>query len=437
MTTENSSFPSTQKSAPPQYAEFDVGKKGDDDALPKMPSWETAGTTKVMVEEGVELDQLKKNPATNVSQTNLPLMAGAAGAGTGGSVSPASPVSPSLRQQFPLQGNSNTYITHGSGNMGGDSYTGGGPGSYGSRGPSPYGQQQSQNQYTMGGAAGVPGRQSPYGNRNNYYGQQPQSSDSYGRVSPHRQDPYGQQMRIGGSYGQDSPRGQDHYDQQPTNPLDLGFQRSTSPQEYDHGYSRQPGIGGRLSPARPDIAQGSSARQDGGFGYDNRSHPPGVNNEYDNGGSFSHDDPYASHTQQGGYGYNGGQGQQSARQYPTNPQRRYTGDTQRQILPPQRQYTGDSQRQIVSPQRQYAGESQRQMAPPHKQYTGESQRQMAPPQRQYTSDSQKQMPLPQRQYTGGGTGPASGVDFSNGGYSQPQKTGTGDSYPGRRPYQPY
>lgn len=52
-------------SGPPQYAEFEMakkGQKGPEDSLPQMPSWETAGAKKVLVEDedGVEMDQLKK-----------------------------------------------------------------------------------------------------------------------------------------------------------------------------------------------------------------------------------------------------------------------------------------------------------------------------------------------------------------------------------------
>ncbi|OAA37253.1 hypothetical protein NOR_07269 [Metarhizium rileyi] len=58
-------FPSTTPTKfEPQYAEFDVSKKGGEDALPRMPSWETAESKKVMVEgEEVEMSNLKKSPA--------------------------------------------------------------------------------------------------------------------------------------------------------------------------------------------------------------------------------------------------------------------------------------------------------------------------------------------------------------------------------------
>lgn len=66
----------------PQFAQFDVGKTGhaiSEDALPPMPSWETAQKKHVLSEEeknAVELGEL--DPATG---QKLPLMAGAAGAG--------------------------------------------------------------------------------------------------------------------------------------------------------------------------------------------------------------------------------------------------------------------------------------------------------------------------------------------------------------------
>ncbi|KAL7792942.1 hypothetical protein V8C37DRAFT_115257 [Trichoderma ceciliae] len=48
---------------PPQYAEFDVSKH-DADALPAMPSWETANSKQIVLEEEVEMDNLppKKEP---------------------------------------------------------------------------------------------------------------------------------------------------------------------------------------------------------------------------------------------------------------------------------------------------------------------------------------------------------------------------------------
>jgi hypothetical protein len=79
---------------PPQFAQFEVGKSGfavspglNEDALPPMPSWETASKKHVPSEEekdGVELGEL--DPVTG---QRLPLMAGAAGTGIS---SPPTPV---------------------------------------------------------------------------------------------------------------------------------------------------------------------------------------------------------------------------------------------------------------------------------------------------------------------------------------------------------
>lgn len=52
----------------PQYANFDVSKTaGHEDALPAMPSWETAGSKKVYLEEEVEMDNLKKPEGTGAT----------------------------------------------------------------------------------------------------------------------------------------------------------------------------------------------------------------------------------------------------------------------------------------------------------------------------------------------------------------------------------
>ncbi|KAK3943656.1 hypothetical protein QBC46DRAFT_27725 [Diplogelasinospora grovesii] len=78
---------------PPQYAEFEVSKKGHEDALPEMPTWENAGSKKIALEEeAVELSQLKKPEASASSVgPNVPLMTGASA--TPGFVSPShSPV---------------------------------------------------------------------------------------------------------------------------------------------------------------------------------------------------------------------------------------------------------------------------------------------------------------------------------------------------------
>lgn len=56
-------FTTPASHGPPQYAEFDVSKH-DADALPAMPSWETANSKQIVLEEEVEMDDLppKKEP---------------------------------------------------------------------------------------------------------------------------------------------------------------------------------------------------------------------------------------------------------------------------------------------------------------------------------------------------------------------------------------
>ncbi|KAE9382238.1 hypothetical protein N431DRAFT_17902 [Stipitochalara longipes BDJ] len=90
-------FGAAAKPGPPQYAQFEVGKSGlavdpkasglSEDALPPMPSWETATKKHVLTEEeknAVELGEL--DPATG---QKIPLMTGAAPTGTS---MPPSPV---------------------------------------------------------------------------------------------------------------------------------------------------------------------------------------------------------------------------------------------------------------------------------------------------------------------------------------------------------
>ncbi|KAG6092161.1 hypothetical protein E4U30_005770 [Claviceps sp. LM220 group G6] len=54
--------PEPSKFRSPQYAVFDVSKKGADDALPHMPTWDQHADQKVMVEEGVEMSNMKTSP---------------------------------------------------------------------------------------------------------------------------------------------------------------------------------------------------------------------------------------------------------------------------------------------------------------------------------------------------------------------------------------
>lgn len=80
--------PAPARYAPPQYAEFDVPKKAGEDSLPQMPTWEQAGSKKVMLEEEVELSNLDKSPTPDQNRQRM-------NAPSPGPVSPmSSPMSP-------------------------------------------------------------------------------------------------------------------------------------------------------------------------------------------------------------------------------------------------------------------------------------------------------------------------------------------------------
>ena len=71
--------PAVGHSGPPQYAEFDVSKKkGTEDSLPQMPSWEGAGSRKVeMEQEAVEMNNLNKpsnGMTTGVTESQEPTL---------------------------------------------------------------------------------------------------------------------------------------------------------------------------------------------------------------------------------------------------------------------------------------------------------------------------------------------------------------------------
>lgn len=149
--------PPPRAHSPPQYASFEQPKKGGDD-LPQMPSWEGAGSKKVMLEEeqdAVEMDQLKKpahndprNPHAGPAAAGVvsPIsaadgrgpynppnrgpgrgyMAGAAAAGPGGAGYGRRPVSPLHDQGY----GPNSAYNQGRSGPGGP----GGPGGYGNNG---------------------------------------------------------------------------------------------------------------------------------------------------------------------------------------------------------------------------------------------------------------------------------------------------------------
>ncbi|PHH84538.1 hypothetical protein CDD83_1786 [Cordyceps sp. RAO-2017] len=91
------------KPEPPQYAEFDVSRKGGDDALPAMPSWESGSSKKVLVEDDeVEMSHLNKTSASSNPHSALPSTPSAA-MGTD-AFSPHGPPSGSLAGYMPGHG---------------------------------------------------------------------------------------------------------------------------------------------------------------------------------------------------------------------------------------------------------------------------------------------------------------------------------------------
>ncbi|CAI4216463.1 unnamed protein product [Parascedosporium putredinis] len=80
---------------PPQYAEFEVAKKGGEDSLPSMPVWNEAGSKKATLEqEAVEMNQLSRTATgqqTVASASAAAAASAAAVAAAAGQPSPASP----------------------------------------------------------------------------------------------------------------------------------------------------------------------------------------------------------------------------------------------------------------------------------------------------------------------------------------------------------
>ncbi|CZT47794.1 uncharacterized protein RSE6_08399 [Rhynchosporium secalis] len=166
------------QAAAPQYAQFEVGRNGlyvepkvvplHEDALPPMPSWDTAQKKHIVQDEeknGVELGEL--DPTTG---QKIPLMAGAAGAGTSHPPSPdvgrgASPFGarPGAGNGYmgvagDNQNQNNGISRHGSPAPGQDR------GGYGARSPGGYdGPGRGQNGYDSPGTGGAYGGRQPQG----------------------------------------------------------------------------------------------------------------------------------------------------------------------------------------------------------------------------------------------------------------------------------
>ncbi|KAI1859773.1 hypothetical protein JX265_010222 [Neoarthrinium moseri] len=304
------------KPEPPQYAEFETGKKAGGDELPAMPSWEGANSKKVLLEEedAVELEQLKKPEASQ----NAPLMA------PGSMSHPSSPNPGNSPYGAPVSQQQGSYYgNNGYGQMSRDNVSQGYDQNYGASG---YG-NQGYGAPGYGAAAGAMGAMGAAG----AMGQQRTRT-------PH------QDYNNGGGYG----RG----------PMDQGYPQSRTPRPYDE-YSRSgtprsgtPGGGayGRpppgRSPAPPNGPYGNPGRMQSpapsqrGYGYPQRSH---TQDSYNAMRANAQDNyaPQRSYTQDG-YG----------RQLAANPQRQYSSDSTVPLTRPEtgRQYSDASfQQEPVQP----------------------------------------------------------------------------------------
>ena len=272
-------------SEPPQYAEFDVSRKGGEDSLPAMPSWQEAASKKVLVEDAHEMEPLRKPEAAAAGSTDA-MMAGGAAAG---GVAAAGALSAG-------------HSIHNSPAV--------------SPGRSPYGQpSQASNGYISPGQQ----QQSPYGAGNDGY--------NYGNNSSLGVDQYGGAAGAMGpgrhSPGRHSP--QQEY------------------RDYNNGYAQQDGYGSRSHSPHVYGAQGGYEPQSHGYGA-RRPSPP-RNNTYGSEQQmrrspvppqdYGYDQQQYSQDQ-GGYGYAG-----SNQQYGQQQQRQYSGDARRQQPQQQQQYSDD------------------------------------------------------------------------------------------------
>ncbi|KXX80522.1 hypothetical protein MMYC01_202605 [Madurella mycetomatis] len=310
-----STMPATKAPDYPQYAEFDVGGKKNEDALPEMPSWEGAGNKKIpLEEEAVEMNALQK-PEVGGQTTGV--MIGAAAGTVMSSNSSRSPINRSPYGPPGAGSGSNGYFTPGAADT--DPYAQGAPG-YNQPGMA-YG--QANQGYGMGGAAMGPGRRSPrsyndagYNDRYNNGGYGQTGYDSYGAASQQPYDNYDQYGSQGNQgYGmsghRQSPNGTDGTGSYPQD-----TRRSPAPQS-PYGAALPYGADSRRSPA----PQGDYRRSPGpGADYGSRRSPA----PQSTAGSYDNRPAYGT------------------RQYSTEP-------TQPLRAPPQRQYTGGSTRSAASP----------------------------------------------------------------------------------------
>lgn len=397
------------KPEPPQYAEFETGSKKDADSLPAMPSWEGAGSKKVILEEedSVEMEPLKKPESTPTIQMNALNASQTTGLNS---------TSPGARSPFGApagQAGPNGYV--GAANVNANPYATNGQ-SYDSYNDAGYG-QGSQGYADQGyGTGSTPGQgpqqQQGYNNAGYYEGQMGQGYPQSRTPRPYNDEP--------GRHGTPGPYGMGPSRQQtPANAAGFGGPpRTASPAQAGYGYDdtgRRPSPGPNAAYGYGDAGRRPSPGPNAAYGYDQRSNTTG---SYGQGPNMA-----------GGYGQRSNTPGSQNRPYP----------------PPQRQYSADTNQQYPQGSGgQYAADAAPEFAPPRRQYTGDSTRQ--PYQREYSSESARPLARPSPGLdTSQPTSPInnnSGFDFVSG-YSRatptPPPTQTangGKAYPGYRPYKP-
>lgn len=368
---------------PPQYAEFDMSKKetgGGEDSLPEMPSWEGAGSKKIMVEDAVEMDDLKKSPSVDQSSTTTAMHA-----------------PPGRNPYGQSQGNASGYFNGGAQPQ--DTYSPLDQGyGYNSAPSNGYGVDQSYG--AMGAAAMGPGRRSPAVPQNGY-GRQP-AGQGYGQMGA-QQDAYGTYDSMSRSGTPGAPQG-------------YGMQRSNTGGSSMHdGYGmRRTNTGGSNAPMAPAM-YGADPRMRQSPGPRQSPAPRQVAG------------PRRTPAPQAEYGYNQPQRHQSPA-----PQNDYGyGQPTRHTPAPQDDYGFNPPANSYTPAESFG----RSYSPaPERQLTNQSP---APRPAVYAAP-----PAPARQFAD--EPPASpitnnsGFDF-NSGYSRPQgatPSPTQEAYPGYKPYQP-
>jgi hypothetical protein len=297
---------SVAKPEPPQYAEFDMSKKGGVDDLPAMPSWEGANSKKVLLEEEeVELEQLKKPEPASLNAVGS----------TSTSVSPVSPSTP-----FPgaaVQNNANSGYRMPPSRSTTDPYGANGYNNYGNRnGSGSF--NQSRDQLNQGYDQGY--GNSGYGNQAQGYGNQGYG----GAMRQEQQNPYGSDYNAAGyargpmnqNQGYPQQRGARSYD-------DYG--RSVTPR------SGPPRMGTPGNPAygRPAPTASPAPYGAGAYGNHNRTQSPAPSQGGYGGAAYANVNRTQSPApSQGGYGYaqRSNTGNSYGRQYPPNPQRQYSNE---------------------------------------------------------------------------------------------------------------